>query len=198
MLAQPGLAPRGHSSAPRRTVRAFLRGRRGENLYGRPFEALLDRTVGELRREDARRLTFFQPSGARRALARAPRASRGSPLTVLGLAVALVVAPIGIVNLALCAAAAARLAWRRELRGIRPVPPAKTLPLRLRQPPPDGVPRAPAPSGTAEGIHAQLKIALAERGLAKMKARAFPRAASTSAGRARSSPSSRTATSTGA
>ncbi|KYF68640.1 hypothetical protein BE04_10770, partial [Sorangium cellulosum] len=38
-------------SAPRRTVRAFLRGRRSESLYGQPFEALLDRTVGDLRRE---------------------------------------------------------------------------------------------------------------------------------------------------
>jgi hypothetical protein len=39
--------------APRRTWRAFMRGRRSGNLYGqRSFdESLLDRTVGELRRE---------------------------------------------------------------------------------------------------------------------------------------------------
>lgn len=38
--------------APRRTFRAFLRGRRSGNLYGGEFhESLLDRTVGDLRAE---------------------------------------------------------------------------------------------------------------------------------------------------
>ena len=39
--------------APRRTWRAFVRGRRSGNLYGSASfdEALLDRTVGELRRQ---------------------------------------------------------------------------------------------------------------------------------------------------
>ncbi len=38
--------------APRRTWRAFARGRRSGNLYGGAFrEALLDRTVGDLRKE---------------------------------------------------------------------------------------------------------------------------------------------------
>lgn len=38
--------------APRRTLRAFARGRRSGNLYAREFdEALLERTVGELRGE---------------------------------------------------------------------------------------------------------------------------------------------------
>ncbi len=36
---------------PGRTFRAFLRGRRMRTLYGREMEALLERTVGEVRRE---------------------------------------------------------------------------------------------------------------------------------------------------
>ncbi|WP_437833557.1 hypothetical protein [Sorangium sp. So ce1153] len=87
-------------SAPRRTVRAFLRGRRSESLYGRPFEALLDRTVGELRRE----MRVDSPSSspaAIDALWLALASLAGLAVAVVGLAVALVVAPIGIVNLAL-------------------------------------------------------------------------------------------------
>jgi hypothetical protein len=38
-------------SAPGRTLRAFIRGRSSETLYGRPYEELLDRTVADLRRE---------------------------------------------------------------------------------------------------------------------------------------------------
>lgn len=42
----------GLAIAPRAVVRAFLRGRRSRNLYrGEWSETLLDRTVGELRRE---------------------------------------------------------------------------------------------------------------------------------------------------
>ncbi|WP_437634998.1 hypothetical protein [Sorangium sp. So ce854] len=87
-------------SAPRRTVRAFFRGRRSESLYGRPFEALLDRTVGDLRREmrvDA------PPSGptAGDVLWLALASLAGLVVGVLGFAFVLVVAPIGIVNLAL-------------------------------------------------------------------------------------------------
>ncbi|WP_438007121.1 hypothetical protein WME89_52845 [Sorangium sp. So ce321] len=87
-------------SAPRRTVRAFLRGRRSESLYGRPFEALLDRTVGELRRE----MRVDSPSSSPAAidvLWLALASLAGLAVAVMGLAVALVVAPIGIVNLAL-------------------------------------------------------------------------------------------------
>jgi hypothetical protein len=36
---------------PRRTFRAFVRGRRSQSLYARDYEALLDRTVAEVRRE---------------------------------------------------------------------------------------------------------------------------------------------------
>ncbi|WP_437780318.1 hypothetical protein [Sorangium sp. So ce1097] len=87
-------------SAPRRTVRAFLRGRRSESLYGRPFGALLDRTVGDLRREmrvDA------PPSGptAGDVLWLALASLAGLAVGVLGFAFVLVVAPVGIVNLAL-------------------------------------------------------------------------------------------------
>lgn len=39
----------GFVSAPRRTVRAFLRGRESRTLYDEPFEALLDETVGAAR-----------------------------------------------------------------------------------------------------------------------------------------------------
>ncbi|KYF79971.1 hypothetical protein BE11_13455 [Sorangium cellulosum] len=87
-------------SAPRRTVRAFLRGRRSETLYGRPFEALLDRTVGELRRE----MRVDAPSSGPAAsdvLWLALASLAGLAVGVLGFAFALVVAPIGIVNLAL-------------------------------------------------------------------------------------------------
>ena len=45
-----GLAA-GMVSIPGRTFRAFVRGRRSKSLYGRDFEALLDRTVGDLRAE---------------------------------------------------------------------------------------------------------------------------------------------------
>ncbi|AKT36396.1 hypothetical protein [Chondromyces crocatus] len=37
--------------APRRTFRAFVRGRRTSSLYGRDYEALLDRTIGEVMAE---------------------------------------------------------------------------------------------------------------------------------------------------
>ncbi|WP_433932445.1 hypothetical protein AB3662_47885 [Sorangium cellulosum] len=87
-------------SAPRRTVRAFLRGRRSETLYGRPFEALLDRTVGELRRE----MRVDAPSSGPAAsdvLWLALASLAGLAVGVLGFAFVLVVAPIGIVNLAL-------------------------------------------------------------------------------------------------
>lgn len=36
---------------PGRIVRAFLRGRRSQSLYGKPLEALLDKTVAEVQRE---------------------------------------------------------------------------------------------------------------------------------------------------
>ena len=36
---------------PRRAFHAFLRGRRSESLYGKPFEPLLDATVGEVREQ---------------------------------------------------------------------------------------------------------------------------------------------------
>ncbi|WP_437326763.1 hypothetical protein [Sorangium sp. So ce381] len=90
-------------SAPRRTVRAFFRGRRSESLYGRPFEELLDREVGELRREmrvDERSSSGSGPA-ALDVLWLALASLAGLVVGVLGFATALVVAPIGIVNLAL-------------------------------------------------------------------------------------------------
>ncbi|WP_438034357.1 hypothetical protein [Sorangium sp. So ce204] len=90
-------------SAPRRTVRAFFHGRRSESLYGRPFEALLDREVGELRREmrvDERSSSGFSPA-ALDVLWLALASLAGMVVGVLGFAIVLFVAPIGIVNLAL-------------------------------------------------------------------------------------------------
>ncbi|WP_434044767.1 MULTISPECIES: hypothetical protein [Sorangium] len=87
-------------SAPRRTVGAFVRGRRSETLYGRPFEALLDRTVGDLRRE----MRVDAPSSGPAAsdvLWLALASLAGLAVGVLGFAFVLVVAPIGIANLAL-------------------------------------------------------------------------------------------------
>ncbi|XXY44570.1 hypothetical protein WME91_31665 [Sorangium sp. So ce269] len=87
-------------SAPRRTARAFLRGRRSESLYGRPFEALLDRTVGELRREMRVDSPPSSPA-ATDVLWLALASLAGLAVAVIGFAAVLVVAPIGIVNLAL-------------------------------------------------------------------------------------------------
>ncbi|WP_437589985.1 hypothetical protein [Sorangium sp. So ce1000] len=87
-------------SAPRRTVRAFFRGRRSESLYGRPFEVLLDRKVGELRREMGVDAPPSSPT-AIDVLWLALASLAGIVVGVLGFATALVVAPIGIVNLAL-------------------------------------------------------------------------------------------------
>ncbi|WP_437647153.1 hypothetical protein [Sorangium sp. So ce362] len=87
-------------SAPRRTVRAFLRGRRSESLYGRPFEELLGRTVGDLRREMRVDAPFPSPT-ALDVLWLALASLAGLVVGAVGFALALVVAPIGLVNLAL-------------------------------------------------------------------------------------------------
>ncbi|WP_437676238.1 hypothetical protein [Sorangium sp. So ce131] len=87
-------------AAPRRTARAFFRGRRGESLYGRPFEALLDRTVGELRREIGVGAPDARPA-AGDVLWLALASLAGLGMAAFGLAVALVAAPIGIATLAL-------------------------------------------------------------------------------------------------
>ncbi|WP_437577404.1 hypothetical protein [Sorangium sp. So ce887] len=87
-------------SAPRRTVRAFLRGRRSESLYGRPFEDLLGRTVGDLRGE----MRVDAPSSSPAALDvlwLALASLAGLAVGAVGFAFVLVVAPIGLVNLAL-------------------------------------------------------------------------------------------------
>ncbi|WP_437937860.1 hypothetical protein [Sorangium sp. So ce341] len=87
-------------SAPRRTVRAFLRGRRSESLYGRPFEALLDRTVGDLRREMRADAPSSGPTVSD-ALWLALATLGGLAGAAVGLALALVVTPLGLVSLAL-------------------------------------------------------------------------------------------------
>ncbi|WP_437570570.1 hypothetical protein [Sorangium sp. So ce542] len=87
-------------SAPRRTVRAFLRGRRSESLYGQPFEALLDRTVGDLRREMRADAPSSGPTVSD-ALWLALAALGGLAGAAVGLALALVVTPLGLASLAL-------------------------------------------------------------------------------------------------
>ncbi|WP_437813300.1 hypothetical protein [Sorangium sp. So ce1078] len=87
-------------SAPRRTVRAFFRGRRSESLYGRPFEGLLGRTVGDLRGEMRVGAPPSSPT-ALDVLWLALASLAGLAVGAVGFAFVLVVAPIGIVNLAL-------------------------------------------------------------------------------------------------
>ncbi|AUX27768.1 hypothetical protein SOCEGT47_083660 [Sorangium cellulosum] len=87
-------------SAPRRTVRAFLRGRRSESLYGRPFEALLDRTVGDLRRE----MRVDEPVAGPTAgdvLTLALASLGGLVSAAIGLPAVVAVTPIGLATLAL-------------------------------------------------------------------------------------------------
>ncbi len=45
-----GAVAAGALAMPRRTWRAFLRGRRGRSLYGLPLEEVLDRSIDEVRR----------------------------------------------------------------------------------------------------------------------------------------------------
>ncbi len=81
--------------APRRTLRAFVRGRRSRTLYGEPFEPLLDITVRDARNrylaqevEPAARLTDAIPFGL----------ALGASLAV-GLAMTAIVVPLVPVGL---------------------------------------------------------------------------------------------------
>jgi hypothetical protein len=88
--------------APRRTFRAFLRGRHSRSLYGGELEALLDCSVAQLRD----RTGVDQPTAALRAADAALfglAQLAGLPMALLGLAFALLFLPWGL----------ATLAWRR-------------------------------------------------------------------------------------
>lgn len=79
-----GLAA-GAFSIPRRTFRAFVRGRRTESLYGRDMDELLGRTVGDVTREIG---------------ADAPSAARASDVALFAASVVAGLA-IGLLSLAL-------------------------------------------------------------------------------------------------
>jgi hypothetical protein len=86
-----GLAA-GAVSIPRRTFRAFVRGLRSSSLYGSDFEALLDRTVGEVRAESG----VDQPveASATDYLLFVAAGVAGAVVGVLSLAALLVVGPL--------------------------------------------------------------------------------------------------------
>jgi hypothetical protein len=73
---------------PRRTWRAFVRGRRAQSLYGRDLDTLLDRTVSDVRREMA--LASAPP-------ARAADAPLFAAATVAGLAIGSVLLVAGLI-----------------------------------------------------------------------------------------------------
>ena len=82
--------------APRRIFNAFVRGRRGRNLYREPFAPLLDATVGELR------ATFIsndeRPATAREIAAFGAAAVAGAAVGIVLMAVVLPLMPIGLVT----------------------------------------------------------------------------------------------------
>ncbi|MEO6574841.1 MAG: hypothetical protein ABIP89_13435 [Polyangiaceae bacterium] len=78
---------------PRRTFRAFVRGRRSESLYGAPLEQLLDTTVGEARR---RVETEESPADATDVALFAAVAVSGLILGTATLFVVLPLVPIGL------------------------------------------------------------------------------------------------------
>jgi hypothetical protein len=84
-------------SAPRRTFRAYVRGRRMQSLYGRDYEELLGKRVSELRAavEGAPR-----PVGVTDVLGFALASAAGIAVAVPLFAIMLVAAPIGLVTYA--------------------------------------------------------------------------------------------------
>lgn len=85
---------------PRRVFRAFVRGRHSENLYGRRFdEALLQRTVGSLRRE-----LSLLPGEARTtggdwlAFAASVIVVVGVPLALLSMLIILIMVLVGLIG----------------------------------------------------------------------------------------------------
>lgn len=86
-------------TAPVRTVRAFFRGLQSQSLYGRDFEALLARSVGELRRECGVDAPLRRPSPFD--LARlCAAAAAGLVVGLVGLVLTLPAVPIGVAVLA--------------------------------------------------------------------------------------------------
>lgn len=93
-------------AAPRRTWRAFVRGRADRSLYDEPFEELLDLTVGEAR---ARYLGAPRPATVPDALLFALALASGLVVTVLLLSLVVPLVPVGLVTNALRRRAAARV-----------------------------------------------------------------------------------------
>ncbi len=89
----------GMLSIPVRTLRAFWRGRRSQSLYGRDFEPLLDRSLLELRQE-CRVDVPTRAGGAMDLLLLVAALVAGLVVAVLGLAMTLPAAPIGLAILA--------------------------------------------------------------------------------------------------
>jgi hypothetical protein len=93
-----GLAA-GLVSSPRRTVRAFFRGRASESLYGQPLDALLDRTVADVRAR------FVDQRSPRVTLADVLRlvalSIAGAASAVVFIAITLPLLPVGLGVLAL-------------------------------------------------------------------------------------------------
>jgi hypothetical protein len=87
-----GLAA-GVVSMPRRTFRAFLRGRRTHTLYGRDLEAMLDRTVGDITAEIGTSRADVGPARAADVALFALAFAAGSVIGFASLALLLVAGP---------------------------------------------------------------------------------------------------------
>ena len=81
--------------APRRTFRAFVRGRQTESLYGRSVDTMLDRTVAEMRRE-TRADEPIAPARAADYLIFAASAGAGLVVGGIFLAIGAVLAPFAL------------------------------------------------------------------------------------------------------
>jgi hypothetical protein len=85
----------GLAVSPKKTFRAFVRGRRTESLYDRPLDAMLERTVGDMRKEtraDAREPEATLLDG----VLFAASAAAGTVVGLSFLAVGAVLAPIAL------------------------------------------------------------------------------------------------------
>ncbi|MGE0788694.1 MAG: Coq4 family protein [Sandaracinaceae bacterium] len=95
----------GAMAAPRRTYRAFVRGLRSRTLYGQAYEALLDRSVGDVRAEVGLDAAREEPSNAGDVARFALAAVAGFVVGMGTLTVALVVSPIALPTLRVARAA---------------------------------------------------------------------------------------------
>lgn len=101
----------GMLSAPRRTFRAFVRGRRTQSLYGRQLDELLTRTVAEMRAA-TRADVPAEPATAGDVARFVAFLLAAVPVSALEVAIGVVVIPIGLLTAAL------RRAKAREAQAI--------------------------------------------------------------------------------